>query len=1430
MSPSSMPRLVSFMMMMITRITNGEPTIMCNSFTPFGLEVARRINENAYVTTSTPGLFDSTFREACLAANNNNNNDGVAFCNQATDRKGLYNMVLDPARVSTQAYVEYTVEIDAQSTFLEFSSKQSQLTTTWFTIQLDSASVKCISVDTNKELCDDTYYQLQGLLYDMHLTVSSTSFMSGNTNLGPEILHHTDFRKSNRLVKMATTVTRTAGNAAIWTNGCNPPLLTLRVQYILSEQPALGYSVTANNRGTVQCLRRTIYVMSVVDSTTMTMLCGAPYWSNTIRQKLEDQSLGATEDARRVAVLAIIKAGIYAYSTSGAAKILFSQAHSNAVLECAHPASPTGIGGVWKGQSRVAPGSCTSCSSVNNIRSSSTTLHQKTRYCNHSLPADTGKDCCFSCVSGYMMNPTTTTANSGTVIHCVPECKRNMFFNTLYGYCSTCPKGTFSKGGMDTCRSCKDRGYFNAKIDSLRGCIPCPLGFLAQVDKCMPCPSRPEPQFVPHGATQCIACSTLGPYYLPLDSTNVTACQACVAGTFMGLPETTYCQTCAAGMYSTVPAAYSCLSCPVGTQSAANRTHCNPCPPIHLDNTEYFEPGCNLRCQPYISYQASSPYLDGGCKSCSDVKLPIGTYANMQTDCSRPIPCNNAPQLGAYYTSFSLTPNACLFECNLGYQKINQEHCQVCTYTSPPYNATLHVPVHGPTPCSYDCKPHYYRDGTKACKTKCVQLIDQTDIFQRVRDYTPITAPRPHYVIGACGSTDAIPQSPLPFLRKAWWAYHLDNTTAVCGNSLLEKGEFCDDGNTNSTDGCSSLCTVETDRYWDCDLIGFPCLPDCGWKPYATDQWGLSLSGYLLPACPLQICTCDFLSYYYVTNILLTGSRSEWMSTNLVSCSCRNNIQRMLPYSECTLTNKGCRQCPVGKYHDDLQTQCVSCGSQCIAGYTRGTASFVASNCLNSFSTSTNIILASSFSNAIITALGDTTILIQQQQQKNIGCDQCPSYNNLAVQPRYVGNDGACSFVCFKDTTGQNTDTDTYCSLKPTDNITGICPVGGSCLSCSQSLSQRISEKVQHPTEYIDVCRDVVGHQWKPCDPASKPAYAEFRTASIHVGASTGCLWRCPSTNTLAYGDTCLPCSSTITSCNSGDHFIFCNSATLRTCVPCEGPTDYPLQVWTTQGPYYDTCIADCEPGVSFARIKGQDRCDLCNHVMCTLGQLFTACTPRSDASCTTCPDPLPSNAEYITAGQCDTRCMSGFYFSDIFGCIECNPLSVCLPGYVQSNMCENPINRTAPPTCSPCPYTLQANEVWANQYVSSALDCTSACDFHYVLIISNEQKTSNTTCQWCTPALCGMGKMGSCFDDHYFRLTDLQCRACDPISPNEFWMSPGSCLSQCRSGYSANNEFLKCLPLKTEPITTPTPDASEAPVFIYPTRLNRHSAMPSPS
>ena len=49
----------------------------------------------------------------------------------------------------------------------------------------------------------------------------------------------------------------------------------------------------------------------------------------------------------------------------------------------------------------------------------------------------------------------------------------------------------------------------------------------------------------------------------------------------------------------------------------------------------------------------------------------------------------------------------------------------------------------------------------------------------------------------------------------------------LCGNSTLDPGEKCDDGNKSGGDGCSADC-LKVDTGWRCPVPGKPCLPICG--------------------------------------------------------------------------------------------------------------------------------------------------------------------------------------------------------------------------------------------------------------------------------------------------------------------------------------------------------------------------------------------------------------------------------------------------------------------------------------------------------------------------------------------------------------------------------------------------------------------------
>ncbi len=72
--------------------------------------------------------------------------------------------------------------------------------------------------------------------------------------------------------------------------------------------------------------------------------------------------------------------------------------------------------------------------------------------------------------------------------------------------------------------------------------------------------------------------------------------------------------------------------------------------------------------------------------------------------------------------------------------------------------------------------------------------------------------------------------TPLCQIEKGWICPNVGQACMrnnICGDGILTAPEACDDGNKNSGDGCSGDClSVETG--WRCPVPGKPCIPICG--------------------------------------------------------------------------------------------------------------------------------------------------------------------------------------------------------------------------------------------------------------------------------------------------------------------------------------------------------------------------------------------------------------------------------------------------------------------------------------------------------------------------------------------------------------------------------------------------------------------------
>ena len=836
--------------------------------------------------------------------------------------------------------------------------------------------------------------------------------------------------------------------------------------------------------------------------------------------------------------------------------------------------------------------------------------------------------------------------------------------------------------------------------------------------------------------------------------------------------SSTTCELCASNTWSSYTGATHCDACEVGKRSTPSRTDCAGCPTINrtrLVFAQYFEPGCALRCAPGVSYLRTNALLPDGCGNCSTISVPFGQYLpTPNVSCVKTAPCTNRPSVTrSVYTGASKTPgqSLCPWECVPGFA--GDLNCGACD--SAGFDPRVQRWLYG---CTAGCLPKRYAAN---CSRACVDLLSEYEEGGTLAlRASQMRSERPYYVQGVCGTSEALGVAQLPALRRGRWAYRLESASELtlaiqgrlCGDAFLNVGEACDDGNAVSGDGCSDRCVVETNAYWDCDLVGAPCLPDCGW-PRAASPWGLRLSayGYVLPKCKNGVCVCDALRYNDVQALPSLANRTAWMAQNLIPCDCDGNPHRTLPYAECTVDNRGCRMCAAGEYHYDQYARCVPCGSECAVGYTR--ADPMVAECGPGVATSALLALSA-----------------ETQRQRAVGCVSCPA-STLLPGMRFLGN-GTCDVACTRNeallTSGYTVDR--YCSA-PVDARTGACR--GQCVECALWLSALRPVLVG---KYPQGCVDVYGYRWVDCE--GLPPNAHWTLGTLMPNAARGCAWACDACAwTLASHSACLPCGlKGKVPCASGSRLIACSDlscplgAEYEVCVPCDGLLPREMQAWTSDPPFYTQCLPDCEPGLSFSAQRG-DECTACTRVVCALGNELVPCVPRSDATCRNCTL-RPANSEFVTEGSCETRCATGYHRDAASGeCVACDRL-VCATGSRRSSECVAVEERLQAPTCVECEGGPPPEGMrWEG--------CAMVCVSGYVRLSSGE-------CVPCAPALCGLGYRGVCVDSR------LVCSACEQTLSGARWAAPGDCASMvCLDGYTLQSGV--CVP-PPQASTTPTPPA----------------------
>jgi cysteine-rich repeat protein len=105
-----------------------------------------------------------------------------------------------------------------------------------------------------------------------------------------------------------------------------------------------------------------------------------------------------------------------------------------------------------------------------------------------------------------------------------------------------------------------------------------------------------------------------------------------------------------------------------------------------------------------------------------------------------------------------------------------------------------------------------------------------------------------------------------------------NNCASVCGNGIREGSEGCDDGDTSSGDGCSSLCTVESG--YTCNtatpnVCTQTCTPNCVGKNCGSDGCGTNNN---CGTCSVGVCNSSgqCVTTWTWTNELVINGGFEW--------------------------------------------------------------------------------------------------------------------------------------------------------------------------------------------------------------------------------------------------------------------------------------------------------------------------------------------------------------------------------------------------------------------------------------------------------------------------------------------------------------------------------------------------------------------------
>ena len=191
-------------------------------------------------------------------------------------------------------------------------------------------------------------------------------------------------------------------------------------------------------------------------------------------------------------------------------------------------------------------------------------------------------------------------------------------------------------------------------------------------------------------------------------------------------------------------------------------------------------------------------------------------------------------------------------------------------------------------------------------------------------------------------------------LRKVLvFAQNVSQNQSICGNSILESGEICDDGNLITGDGCSSICQIEEERECetnaDCNdglfcngqeaCVDFECVSGtsvscsafnlsevniCTNNPDGNPRT-LDFAPAFTSVCneAADSCTTNQSSFTHSCNVNMCGAECELGQSRSISCGtdvgeCRSGLINVQCTASCTWEDEIGKAC-IGKVDPKLE-------------------------------------------------------------------------------------------------------------------------------------------------------------------------------------------------------------------------------------------------------------------------------------------------------------------------------------------------------------------------------------------------------------------------------------------------------------------------------------------------------------------------------